>query len=222
MSKVPPATQNDAQAFCNLCQWVYECWIMHSHFFERLPERLQEERNVPIEDFVESPYGRCLERLNNISQEYGILQIAKLHDPARQGGNENLSIDFFIKQEFWSEEETSTIAGIVSELDSLYKKLEDARNKILAHNDRTVFANEVSLGSFPKGEDENYFHALGRLCSMIWNKFPNRNWPYGSRIFDFTKTGIRGALLCPSSDAKELRDLIVRAYPKVPNNIDRG
>ena len=88
MPQVPPATQSDAQAFCDLCQWVYECWITHSHLFDRLPERLQEERNVPVEEFVETAYGRCLYRLNEFRQQYSILQIAKLHDPARQGGNE--------------------------------------------------------------------------------------------------------------------------------------
>ena len=212
MSQTPPATETDAQAFCELCQWVYECWLTHTHLFERLPTRLQHERNVPIAEFVETPFGRCIARLNDISQQYSILQIAKLHDPIRQGGNENLSIDFFVRQEFWSEEEKSTIAGIVSELDNLYRKIQDVRNKILAHNDRSIFANDVSLGSFQVGDDEIYFGALGRLCSIIWNKFPNKNWPFGRRVFDFTKSGIDGDALCPSNDARKLSDLIVAAF----------
>ena len=215
----PPATQNDAQAFCDLCQWVYECWLTHSHLLERLPERLEEERNLPVGEVVDTPIGRCLGRLNEISQQYSLLQIAKLHDRARQNGNENLSIDFFVKQEFWSEEEVAIIAGIASELDSLYKKLKDARNKILTHNDRSVFSSAVPLGSFAEGEDENYFDALGRLCSMIWKKFPNRNWPYGARVFDFRKSGMCGDPLCPSSDAGELSDLIVGAFPNIAEEV---
>ena len=221
MPQAPPATQNDAQAFCDLCQWVYECWITLSHLFESLPERLQEERNVSFDEFAETAYGRCLGRLNEISQQYSILQIAKLHDPARQRGNENLSIEFFVKQEFWSEEERSTIEAIALELDGLYTKIEDARNKILAHNDRSVFAKGLPLGSFPNSKDENYFLTLAQLCSMIWEKFPNGNWPYGARVFDFTKSGICGDPLCPSSDAKEMTKLILSSFPKPPNDVSR-
>ena len=220
MPHAAPATENDAQAFCDLCQWVYECWLTHLHLLERLPERLEEERSVPIGELLETPIGRCLGRLNELSQQYSLLQIAKLHDRARQGGNENLSIDFFVKQEFWSEEEAVIIADIESELDSLYEKLKDARNKILAHNDRSVFANDVPLGNFAEGDDERYFRALGRLCSMILNKFPNKNWPYGARVFDFTKSGIYGDSLRPSNDARELSDLIVGAFPKIADDVD--
>ena len=220
MPQAPPATEIDARAFCDMCQWVYECWLTHSHLFQRLPARLEEERNIPVGEFLETAFGRCMGRLNEISQQYSILQIAKLHDPARQGGNENLSIDFFVRQELWSEEEKPVIEGIVSELDNLYRKIHDARNKILAHNDRAVFANDQSLGSFPEGDDEIYFHALGRLCTLIWNKFPNINWPYGHRVFDFTKSGIEGDPLCPSTDARRLSDLIVRAFPKMVEEAD--
>ena len=214
MSKVPPATQSDAQAFCDLCQWVYECWITHSHLFDRLPEHIHEERNVKFEEFLETAYGRCLDRLNEISRQYVILQIAKLHDPARQRGNENenLSIGFFVEQEFWSDEETSTIRGISLELDNLYKQIKDVRNKILAHNDRSVYAMDLPLGSFPEGQDEGYFLALGQLCSMIWNKFSKKTSPYGDRVFDFTKSGICGDPLCPSNEARALRKLIVDAF----------
>ncbi|MCY4558642.1 MAG: hypothetical protein OXF79_20160 [Chloroflexi bacterium] len=218
MPQVPPATENDTQAFCDQCQWVYECWLTHSHVFECLPARLQEERNVPVGEFVETSVGRCLGRLNEISQQYSILQVAKLHDPAQQGANENLSIDFFVRQNFWSKDEKSAIAGIATELDVLYRKILDARNKILAHNDRSAFLNDIPLGSFQEGEDEIYFGALGRLCSIIWNKFPNRSWPYGNRVFDFTKSGLEGDPLCASTDSKELGNLIVAAFPKTADD----
>ena len=220
MPQAPPAAEIDAQAFCDLCQWVYECWLTHSHLFEPLPALLEEERNIPVGEFLETPIGRCMGRLNEISQQYSILQIAKLHDPARQGRNENLSIDFFVRQELWSEEEMPVIAGIACELDDLYRKIHDVRNKILTHNDRTAFADDESLGNFPQGDDEMYFDALGRLCTLIWNKFPHKNWPYGPRVFNFTKSGIEGDPLCPSTDARALCELFVRAFPKIADDAD--
>ena len=213
MAEISPATQSDAQAFCGACQWVYECWTTHANLFECLPKHLKDERSVTLADFLETPYGRCLDRLNTISQEYSILQIAKLHDPAVQGIYENLSIDFFVKQTFWSEDETPIIREISLALGGFSDQISDARKKILAHNDRSAFAENLPLGDFPEGDDQKYFHTLGQLCSMIWNKFPNRNWPYGNRIFDFTKSGIRGDSLCPSNEARELGKLILEAIP---------
>ena len=217
MTQLAPVTQKDAQAFCDLCQWVYECWAVHSNLFERLPARLEEERNVSLVKFMETPYGACLDRLIEMSHEYILLQIAKLHDPAIQGQNENLSIDFFVRQEFWLEDEESTIREIAAKLNDFYDQIKDARNKILAHNDRVVFGEGSLLGSFSEGDDERYFRDLGVLCSMIWNKFPNRNVPYGARTFEFTKSGIDGDSLCPSNEASVLRELIVEALPTTRN-----
>lgn len=217
MTQLAPVTQTDAQAFCNLCQWVYECWAVHTNLFELLPARLEEERNVSLAKFMETPYGACLDRLNDMSHEYVILHIAKLHDPAIQGQNENLSIDFFVRRAFWSEDEESTIREIAAKLNGFYDQIKNARNKILAHNDRVVYGEGSLLGSFSEGEDERYFRNLGLLCSMIWNKFPNRNVPYGARTFEFTKSGINGDLLNPSSEASELRELIVKALPTTHN-----
>ena len=213
MAYTSPATQSDAQAFCNLCQWVYECWTTHSNLLECLPARLEEERSVPFVDFMETPHGRCLERLNVMSHEYIILQIAKLHDPARQGRNENLSVGFFLSQDLWTEDEHAALRDIAIELEGFYAQVENARNKILAHNDRRVFKRDSPLGGFREGDDERYFRTLGQLCSMIWNKFTIRNWPYGPRTFEFAKSGIDGGSLCPSHEARELRGLIVNAFP---------
>ena len=223
MPQVSPATTKNAKAFCGLCQRIYDYWITHYHLSERLPERLQQERNITEEEFAQRPYGQCLQLLTEISQPYIILEIAKLHDPARQGSNENLSINFFVNQkEFWSEEEELIIKDIVSELDDFYKFIKEARNKILAHNDLSVYENNQPLGGFPQGEDKNYFRALGRLCSIIWNKFDlNPMLPYGDRSFDFTKSGIPEDSSDPSHHARELIDLIVGTIPKIYDDFDQ-
>ena len=223
MPQVSPATPENAEVFCGLCNWIYDCWITHFYLSERLPERLQQEWNITEEEFAETPYGQCLQLLTEISKPYIILEIAKLHDPARQGSNENLSINFFVNQEdCWSEEEELIIKDIVSELDEFYKFIEELRNKILAHNDLSVFENNQPLGGFPEGEDENYFSALGRLCSMIWNKFDlNPMLPYGDRRFDFTKSGIPEDSSDSSYNARKLIDLIVGAIPEIHDDFDQ-
>lgn len=215
MTQVSQATWRDAEAFCGLCQWIYECWATHKNLFECLPDLLEDQRGVSIKNFVESSYGQRLACLNEISMEYVILKIATLHDPAKQGRNENLSINFFVEQEeLWSEQEKLDIQDIATELAKLYQKINDLRNKILVHNDRLVFAKGQSLGSFMEGDDESYFLSLGKLCTIIWTKFPSPGWPYEPRTFEFTKSGIPMDSFCPSNAARKLSKLIVEAYPE--------
>ena len=219
MARVSQANQNQAEAFCNLCEWIYECWATHKNLLENLPELLKVQRGVSIKEFSESPYGHCLNYLNEISIQYTLLKIATLHDPAQQGRNNNLSINFFVEQEeIWSDIEKLNIGDIVSKLDSLYQKIKPLRDKILVHNDQSIFENNQTLGEFTKGEDEMYFLKLGELCSMIWNKFPHPGWHYGSRIFEFTITGIIENSPCPCNNARKLCQLLVESYPEPNEN----
>ena len=204
-------TEKESEAFCALCQGAHECWTTYANLFDELPDCL-EQRGVKIQDFMDTPYGQCLHRLNKIVIHHILLEIAKLHDPACQAGNENLSINFFVKQEFWTEEEETRIKKLASELDGLYQKIKPARNQILAHNDREAVVKNSRLGEFQKGEDERYFQALGEFCSMVWCKVSNRTGPFLSPTFEFTKSGISRDYLCPANEARETRKLIVNAF----------
>lgn len=125
------ATHRDAEDFLDTCQYAYECWVTCANFLESLPEYLYQECGMSEEDFLETSHGRCLGRLNNIGHRYLLLEISKLHDPHKQGQNENLSISFFTEQECWTEKEKAEVDKIVSELDRFYQCIKPARNKIL-------------------------------------------------------------------------------------------
>ena len=106
---------------------------------------------MPFEEWAETPYGRCLCRLNEISRQYIILQIAKLHDPAsRPARAETKVFPSTVKQQCWTDNERSAVKELTSVLDGLYRQVKDVRNKILAHNDRSVFTSDTPLGRFPK------------------------------------------------------------------------
>ena len=212
--KVSRSIEKELRAFCDLCGWVYECWTVHHALFEDMPDRILDESNTSEEEFLETPYRSCLKRLNTISREYLLLQIAKLHDPSSQSGGQNLSIDHFVKQEFWSDEERGLVQNLVSKMDSFYEHIRPVRNKVLAHNDRSVYAENSILDGFPQGEDEKYFRDLGVLCTMIWSKVPNQSYEDRIRVFEFTKSGIDGDPLCPATEARELGRLIVGALPR--------
>ena len=202
------ATRKNAEDFVDVCQWTYECWVTCANFLESLPEYLFQECGISKQDLLGTSHGRCLHRLHVIGHEYILLQISKLHDPHKQGQNENLSISFFTKQECWIEEEKAEIDKIVSELDRFHQCIGPARNKIIAHNDRSTFSKNEAPGRFEEGDDEKYFKVLARLCSMIWDKFCKSGGPYPNRVFNFTKSGLQDQY-DPGCEASELRKLVV-------------
>jgi hypothetical protein len=66
-----------AGTFLELCNWAYECWITHKRLFD---ENDRTERTIGK--------AKCFTaRLSTVTQEYVLLQICKLHDPAIQRGH---------------------------------------------------------------------------------------------------------------------------------------
>src|SRR6266705_6778587 len=54
-----------------VCHWTYEAWITHRVLFDDNPNG---------EELRHSKYGPLLGRLSNITADYALLQLAKLHD----------------------------------------------------------------------------------------------------------------------------------------------
>ena len=207
---IEPPKREEAVIFCDLCQYIFSIWVTYSNLLENIPESLEKERGINLNEFLETPPGRCMRILNSTTLEHLILQIAKLHDPVITGKNENLCIDLFVSHLDWSNEEKTGIKKIREGLFRFYEFNIEVRNKILAHNDRGIFRTNASLGSFPRGEDEKYFSLLAEFCTLIWNRFhTDANMVVPQRVFEFLKYGLERDNLCPSNDARILRSLIV-------------
>ena len=63
--------------------------------------------------------------------------------------------------------------NILKELESLRAITEDfrsyikpARNKLLAHSDRTAVLSGEPLGGFPEGKGRDFFGALQKICNI--------------------------------------------------------
>jgi hypothetical protein len=147
-------------AFCHACSWAFQAWSIHRGFQDHLSE--------------ESAFVRChaffLNRLSFITQEYSLLQIAKLHDRADQFGNINLGIDFIIERGDWDDITRTRLDDMRQRLSALPAHLSGARNKILAHNDRDAAVASRALGGFPEGMDDEYFETLQVFVSLVHDK----------------------------------------------------
>ena len=202
-------TEEDAVAFCKLCHWAYDGWIIHRILFDDIQDRLM--CLGALDDFIDTGGGNCFFHVAAVSHEYLLLQIAKLHDPTRRG--QRLSIGFFRNQKTWGPTEKERVAKIVQGLDEFYQFIKPARDKVIAHNDRLAMQSSRFLGEYPSKMDERYFLQLGRLCEMIWNKWGPRDGPYDkNRVFCFGPEGIPDDPLCPSTGSRQLAN-VVTAHP---------
>ena len=144
--------------FFKLCNWAYDAWRIHRVLFDDNPRKV-ELRN--------SAAGNGLVRLSIITQEYLLHQISKLHDPAIQQGQANLSIEYMLRFGGWDAETKKKLETVKARLDEFAAQLKTVRNKVLSHNDLESTLNGSTLGAFPDGEDVEYFRSLQEFVDII-------------------------------------------------------
>lgn len=165
------------KAFCNHCDWAYQCWLLRKHLYDENPQ----------EELLKHPHhSYFFIRLEKILQEYWLQEVAKLHDPATQYGNDNLSVEYIFKNGNWPPEVKDKLDRLKDRLDKFASNLKDARNKILAHKDKNTILSGVELGEFQEGEDVAYFEALNEFASEAYNHIIGGPYPFD----DLTKNDI--------------------------------
>ena len=156
-----------AVAFCDQCNWAYETWATHKSLFDDNPNR---EANIGrVRDFTI--------RLSKITQEYALQQVSKLHDPWKQGGSFNLSIDYIVRFGDWGDKQ-GQIDAIRTQLDELHEYIQPVRNKILSHIDLETVTDNRTLGNFPEGIDVQYFDALQQLADEVHLHWAGKPYPF--------------------------------------------
>ncbi len=156
-----------AEAFCNECRSAYENWVTVRKVFANLPF----QTDLSDAAVLESPIVQCIARIYRMCQEAWISQVVRLDDPSMQHQNENLSIDRLCEVDGWTDNERVRIKGLRERLRGLPECLKKARDKIIAHNDLPTLLEDIVLGGFSKGMDEDYFNALADLATMVWHKW---------------------------------------------------
>lgn len=107
--------------------------------------------------------------INKILVDYFLLEIAKLTDPARcRGGrSENFTVANLIESVEWPPDCLCEIKELNETILSFRKYIKGARDKILAHYDRTTVISGIALGGFPEGAEQKLLEALERMCDVL-------------------------------------------------------
>ena len=155
--------------FCSLCNLAYQSWRLH---------KLLIDDNPHYDAMRRGKCGSFLERLSKITQEYALLQLVKLHDPAVQKNSINLTLEYVITYGGWDEETSSQLKELHTKLDSLAKKIRTARHKFLSHNDLDSILSNAVLGEFEKGADNEYYKALQKFVNIVHINTPAYGRPY--------------------------------------------
>jgi hypothetical protein len=166
---MPALSPTVALEFCKLCGWAYETWLSHSELFDRNPRYAELQRSWA---------GDQLARLSVISQEYALLQVAKLHDPAIVSGKITLSIDYVVTYGAWNSTVRLNLEALKGKLDAFGAQLRSVRNRSLSHNDLAAIVSGKTLGSFEPGEGEKYFHILQEFVNVVHEEVVGGPWPF--------------------------------------------
>lgn len=146
--------------FLALCVWTRDTWQLPKHLFDLNPNRSQ-MGGPRLEGFFFN--------LSVILQEYWLLQVAKLHDPAVQQSGVNLSLDYVVRYGAWPTPVKLELEKLLKDMSNLsyLKAIRNARNKVLSHNDLETILNAAPVGGFENRDDDLYFEMLMQFYRIV-------------------------------------------------------
>ncbi|MDD2524225.1 MAG: hypothetical protein WCS83_04765 [Endomicrobiia bacterium] len=179
------------EKFCELCDKTYQVWIT---------KRTICDDNLKLEGLNDSKCVNFLNYINDILQEYMLLQIIKLHDPEKQFNHENLTLEYIVnhidkweplrepspKESFEKiakniDDNISDLKELKEDLDDLFiKQIKPARMKILCHNDLETNLENSNLGEFKENSDKTYFIKLQNFVNVLHESFIGGQYPFFS------------------------------------------
>ena len=148
----------ECELFFDLCKYAYEIWLIQKNLSDpKINMGLMSEK-FPL-------FTRAL---NNIINEYCLLQISKLHDPEKTGKKINISIERMIAPFPDNSKIKDELNEKKDQLKKFYEVINPARNKIIAHNDQETYLNYITLGRFEEGADKKYFETLQEFINILY------------------------------------------------------
>jgi hypothetical protein len=161
--------------FREFCVWLHETWLCRKYLFDK-------NRDLSILQQPRNEHFFC--KLHTILQEYWLIQLAKLHDPAVQNNRVNLTLDYIIDYGNWDAETLRELKQLQKTMTALNQPIRTARNKILCHNDLAVILDGGVLGEFPEGDDIKYFDALQSFVNIVCQKIMRESFEFDKLVLN--------------------------------------
>jgi hypothetical protein len=166
-------SQEVVRQFEQQCIWAHQAWQTRKYLFDN-------NSSLPV--FQQPHYGHFFFRLSVIPQEYWMLQVAKLHDPAGRPGQHNLSVDYMIECKGWDEATKARLIELRDKMLPFAAKMKTPRNKLLAHNNVATILSAVEYGDFDEGADVEYFKSLKSLMEIVVSAVLGEHFDYDTSV----------------------------------------
>ena len=150
--------RKDFERFRDDCAWCRQVYLIHTALFHG---------NKQTDTLLRDVAGWFFYDLSAITQEYNIVVVGRLTDPAGQPGRPNLSAPYLAARLSELGLCSLEIDIALDEVLSYREKITHSRHKLVAHRDRNTIANR-SFGASHAMEDVNRFHSsLNRFCDLV-------------------------------------------------------
>jgi hypothetical protein len=111
--------------------------------------------------------------LNRMFNEYLILQVCKITDPAKAvRKHDNHTVAFLLEHYDFASDPAAQrrLELLADQLHAFRKQVEAARNKFISHSDRTAILAGVVLGAAPQAAWDGFWRDLQEFVSIIHEK----------------------------------------------------
>jgi hypothetical protein len=114
---------------------------------------------------------------NRIITRTLVLHICRITDPAGSGSKANLTTNYILQCLQWPDAVRQSLAHFNALLMTFRAKLEPARSKRIAHTDLHSQLNRLTMGTFNKGEDAQFFLDLQSFYDVAYRHVFNASAP---------------------------------------------
>lgn len=105
--------------------------------------------------------------LGDILIKYFLLESSKITERASSFGRENFTIAYMRENIDWPGNARKDIERLNRDIMAFGNHIKDARNRVLAHLDKTTVLSGDTLGRFAEGEDDKFISALEEMCNIL-------------------------------------------------------
>jgi AbiU2 len=162
---LPAKPEDDIVIFASHCVFVWSIYLHAKMLFEASSDNDKKRMSRTA--------GILFGDLNRMFNEYLILQVCKITDPAKDmKKNDNHTVTFLLQHYDFSVDPAAQrrLKLLADQLHAFRKQVEAARNKFISHSDRTAILAGAALGAAPQAAWDGFWSDLQAFVSIIHEK----------------------------------------------------
>lgn len=154
-------TQAHILAFIQQCEWLY---ILHSHYRELYGAG---QLRLNLLEYSAHSFFVDIQRVLHAQIVQQVCCLTDRPEMGLKGKNKNLTVEFILKNIELPEDQCKALQMSAKQLKKFRKQVLPARNKMISHFDRDTAITDISLGTFKRGQLEEFETNLQKFVNII-------------------------------------------------------